>query len=676
MTTIRSILLLAMIAAPVSAAETHAYRAARLWPGDGPVVTDAVLVVRDGKVLAAGKRSAVTVPADAVIHELGNAVIIPGLVVAETSLAEKGRDDLHALTPHYRAADGFDPYADYSSILAGGVTTVQLAPGGKRLVPGQGSVVKLFGDDVGRRTLREEESLRVVFGEAFKNPPRVYEPPVGAVSIDRPLEPTKPQLASGLPSAISGLRAMFQAARTDLAARDSFLKAVATAGTAAKPLRVTAPGTADVQAALELAKEFDLRLILVDPPVPPADQLAKWKTNVDGVVLNPGVRPGMAADVPEPSAAPAGRTGRRGRPNPTPNPQRRARGAVMTKSTPDEDAASLSPAEEARELRSAGFRVAVKPMNDADLKEMLYLGGLFTTHGSAADVLKMVTADAAAMLGVSNRVGTLTAGKDADFVVLSGDPFGLHSRVRTVYVDGQPAYEAATAAQRKVIRGARVLTGAGESFVNGAVLVDGKTIRAVGRDVSSPADAEEQRFAGAVIVPGFIDLGNGVGVGGPLNSQIPINTKLGPRLVSGDPAAAATRHGGITTVLLSAPAPSPVVAFKLGDKLRPLADPVAIHLGIRGNLTTAGASLRDSLRAAKVYSDAWTKYEAEMKDYDHKKKEYDAAKAKEPAKKPDEKKDAKKPEEMKLEAQNRRPSQRRSNRWSRSGRCLPAKSRR
>ncbi len=647
---VRSLLLLAVFAAPAAAEPPHVYRATRLWPGDGPAVTDAVLVVRDGKVVAAGKRTAVTIPADAIIHDLGDAVIIPGLVIAETSLAEKGRDDLHAFTPDHRAADGFDPFADYSSILAGGVTTVQLAPGGKRLVPGQGSVVKLFGDDIARRTLREEESLRVVFGDAFKNPPRVYEPPVGAVSIDRPLEPTKPQLAGDLPSAISGLRAMFQAARADRGTTDPFLKAVATAGTAAKPLRVTALGAADVQAALDLAKEFDLRLILVEPPVPPADQLVKWKTHVDGVVLNPGVRPGMTADAPKAGAVePAAPSGRRRRPNTPPAPQRGTRTGEPAKPAKDDDAVALSPAAEARELRAAGFRLALKPVNDADLKEMLYLDGLFTTHGSAADVLKMITADAAAMLGVGNRVGTLAAAKDADFVVLSGDPFALHSRVRAVYVDGQPAYEAPAAARRKVIRAARVITGTGESIANGAVLVDGKAIRAVGRDVGTPADAEEKRFAGAVIVPGFIDLSNGIGVGGPLSGQIPINTRLGPRLVSGDPAATATRRGGITTVLLSAPAPSPVVAFKLGDKLGPLADPVAIRLGVKGNLTTAGATLRDSLRAAKAYSDSWTKYDAETKDYDLKKKEYDAAKAKEPNKKPDEKKDDKKSVEKKLE---------------------------
>src|SRR5207302_2277035 len=104
-------------------------------------------IVREGKVVAAGKRADVKIPDDAVMHDLGDATIIPGLVIAETTLADRGKDDLLALTPHYRAIDGFDSFGDYSVPLAGGVTTVQLSPGGKRLLPGQGSVVKLFGDD-------------------------------------------------------------------------------------------------------------------------------------------------------------------------------------------------------------------------------------------------------------------------------------------------------------------------------------------------------------------------------------------------------------------------------------------------------------------------------------------------------------------------------------------------
>jgi imidazolonepropionase-like amidohydrolase len=604
--------LLLLLTASGAAAEPQVYRAARLWPGDGPVIVDAVLIVRDGKVVAAGKRADVPLPPGAAVHDLGDAAIIPGLIAAETSLAERGRDDVLALTPHHRAIDGFDWYADFHAALSGGVTTVQIAPGGRRLMPGQGAVVKLFGDDLEKRTLRPVESLRVVLGDASRNPPRIYEPPVGAVSVDKPLEPTRPQLAGSQASALAGLRASFTAARTAKDERDPLLRAIAASGSAKQPLRVAAPGAADVQAALNLARELDLRLVLVEPAVA-KDKLATWKPHVDGVVLGTGVRPGAISD----------------------------------------DSSFRAPVEAARDLRAAGFRVGLKPANDADLKELLYLGGLFTSHLPPVDVLRMLTADAATLLGVSDRVGTLTAGKDADFVVLTGDPFELRTRVKAVYVDGEPAWEAKPPGTRKVIRAGRILTGSGDVIANGSVLIDGQTIRAVGRDVSLPPDAEEKRFANAVIVPGFIDLGANLGVGGPISSSVAFNTKLADRLVRGDPAVKTARQGGITTVLLAGPAPSPVIAFKLGDRLRPVKEPVALRFAIRGNLTTAGPSLRDTLRAGKTYADNWTKYETELPAYEIKKKEFEvaqAAQAKAAAeKKEEEKKDDKKVEEKKPE---------------------------
>jgi hypothetical protein len=147
---------------------------------------------------------------------------------------------------------------------------------------------------------------------------------------------------------------------------------------------------------------------------------------------------------------------------------------------------------------------------------------------------------------------------------------------------------------------------------------------------------------------------------------VPLSTKLGDRLVAGDPAIKTARQGGVTTALLSGPAPSPVLAFKFGDRLRPVKDPVAIRLALRGNLTSAGASLRDTLRNGKAYADSWTKYDSDMADYQKKKQEFDAAQAKvstqpapsatasgEKAEKPDakkEEKDDKKPEPPKAPA--------------------------
>ncbi|MGC7879814.1 amidohydrolase family protein [Desulforudis sp. 1190] len=51
-----------------------------------------------------------------------------------------------------------------------------------------------------------------------------------------------------------------------------------------------------------------------------------------------------------------------------------------------------------------------------------------------------VTRDAARILGVDGRMGTLEPGKDADFIVLSGDPFDIRSRVEFTFVEGKLAF--------------------------------------------------------------------------------------------------------------------------------------------------------------------------------------------------------------------------------------------
>ena len=53
-----------------------------------------------------------------------------------------------------------------------------------------------------------------------------------------------------------------------------------------------------------------------------------------------------------------------------------------------------------------------------------------------AATLRALTSDAARIAGVADRVGSLERGRDADFVLWSGDPLNLTSRIEAVYVDG------------------------------------------------------------------------------------------------------------------------------------------------------------------------------------------------------------------------------------------------
>ncbi|MGA2420656.1 MAG: amidohydrolase family protein [Candidatus Acidiferrum sp.] len=57
------------------------------------------------------------------------------------------------------------------------------------------------------------------------------------------------------------------------------------------------------------------------------------------------------------------------------------------------------------------------------------------------NALRAITISAAKLLGIDGRLGSLTAGKDADVVVFDGDPFEYTSHVQTVVVGGAVTYQ-------------------------------------------------------------------------------------------------------------------------------------------------------------------------------------------------------------------------------------------
>ena len=55
--------------------------------------------------------------------------------------------------------------------------------------------------------------------------------------------------------------------------------------------------------------------------------------------------------------------------------------------------------------------------------------------------LEAVTIANARMLDMQDRIGSLTVGKDADFVILSGDPLSVYTRVQETWVDGEKVFD-------------------------------------------------------------------------------------------------------------------------------------------------------------------------------------------------------------------------------------------
>ena len=55
--------------------------------------------------------------------------------------------------------------------------------------------------------------------------------------------------------------------------------------------------------------------------------------------------------------------------------------------------------------------------------------------------LESLTLHGAAMLDLDDRIGSLEAGKDADFVVLDGDPFSIYSKTLETWVEGRKVFD-------------------------------------------------------------------------------------------------------------------------------------------------------------------------------------------------------------------------------------------
>src|SRR5688572_4143443 len=80
---ILSLLVLEFISSSANTADPPkpiAFKVARLHPASSPPIDKAILIVENGKIVAVGKQSDIQIPKEAVVHELPDAVIIPGLV--------------------------------------------------------------------------------------------------------------------------------------------------------------------------------------------------------------------------------------------------------------------------------------------------------------------------------------------------------------------------------------------------------------------------------------------------------------------------------------------------------------------------------------------------------------------------------------------------------------------
>jgi imidazolonepropionase-like amidohydrolase len=572
----------------LASGQVLAVRAGRIHTGTGETIEEGVLLVEGGRVRAIGK--GVAIPAGASVLDAGDAVLIPGLVAADSALAEGGADAVLSISPHYRAVEGFDPFANPGRILASGITTAYVSPGRNRLLSGRGAVVRLAGP--APRVLLPEADLRLAAGEASERPPEVFEPPIPPTA-EEPILPARRQLPGTRLGTFLALREAIAKAKEWRAAYgrpggpkyDPVHEGLAQALEAGLPWRIACVTPLDVEGALDFAEEAGLRAIL-DGGAESwrfAPRLARARIPVVlDVAGAPGRRPfeyGLSKDAPRWTVEGAGR------------------------------------------LAAAGVTIALAPAADVALPDLPLLVGLAIRGGLDRGLaLRAVTSQAAQILGVADRVGSLEPGKDADFVVLSGEPFAPTTHALETYVRGERVYARARPAAL-VVRAGTVFTAAGASIRDGAVLVEEGKVAAVGPTVPTPPgarviDAGPRGF----VTPGLIDGYSHLGLEGDRtvpSAGLPVALASSPGKRGFLEAAAA----GVTTILMgpvgASAGGSQVAAIKTGARSRPaqiLRETAAIRLDWRGGDRGARpGAVRDLLKSAKEYADRWDRYAEDLK---------------------------------------------------------------
>lgn len=592
-----------------------AIKAGKILPVTAAPIDAGVILVQGGKIKAVGQD--LEIPEDAKVIDASDKVVIPGLIDAMTTLNERGRDDEESVTPDIRALDSFDFFGKYQRLLAGGVTTVHIAPGRRRLVPGYGAVVKLAGDAPDQQVLQDLAGLGVVLGEPSKtNVPMIFDPPVPP-GPDNQVEPAVPQLPTTRMGQMALLREVLSQARWDKAnaesldARTQGLLQVLEGGQA---LRVNCHVAQDIRNALTLARNYELELI-IEGATEAYKLIDEIKASEAAVVVASDLEPGR------------------------PDKQDYTRPRVNGRPSPDN----------VKALADASVPFALASPTDQSVSDLQFIAGYAVSRGlSPEQALASVTISPARILGIAERVGSIEPGKDADLVILSADPFKVTCTVEQTLVYGKSAYRQAVQSAGQAdedkpiaaIRAGRMLTASRGQILNGLILIqDGKIIYS-GQDKALPAGATLIDASQDVVIPGMIDIHSHLGLhadsmtvsrgnpgSGPNASSLRL-ASIAHAVVPEDKAFAEVLRMGVTSILLASDSDELVggngAVIKLaGDTLeeRIVKEYAAVTFSMTGGRPRMAKiwEARDQLKQAKAYAERWDRYERQYKEYEQRK---------------------------------------------------------
>jgi imidazolonepropionase-like amidohydrolase len=375
---------------------------AKIIPIVGQPIEQGILLVQNGKITAVGDARAVRLSADVQIIDLKGKVIMPGLVDTHSHIGDgSGADGSAPIQPDVRILDSLNPRASsLQRAQSGGITTANVMPGSGHLDSGQTLYLKLRdGANKVDDLLIYDKDGKYMGGIKFANGTNSIRTGGGNFPGTRA-------------KAVALVREQFIKAqdykakiakagddKTKLPTRDLGMEALVQALDGKRVVHFHTHRHDDILSVLRLQKEFGFKVVLqhVSEAWKVAEEIAKAKVPSSIILLD----------------APGGK--------------------LETTDIKWENGAAL---EKAGAL--VGFHT-----DDYITDSRLFLReAAFGVRGgmSREKALYGMTMAGAIMLDMQDRIGSLESGKDADFIVLSGDPLSVYTHIEQTWVEGKSVF--------------------------------------------------------------------------------------------------------------------------------------------------------------------------------------------------------------------------------------------
>ena len=401
------------------AASWTAFVGGTVWPVSGPVIKDGIVIVKDDKIAAVGRRGEVTVPKSATIVDVAGRHVSPGFVcpAARGSLGVTGHNSRE------KAKDRFDPFSETMLFcLAAGITTAHEGPSSGGGLPRgfgmggggtfSGAAKGSYGGFIGKLTRGTTE------GFELRDPAGVYMTYGGTGS-------QRNETRAALEKAVE-YRKKRKQWLDDLVAKkkdakepksDDLTKALARVLDRELPLFMGAKTRQQLEGCLDLCDAYKVPMV------------------IHGAQEAWTMAPAIGRRPITMLITPRGSGGRATRPY-TNRHKSQPHGWSIT------NAAVLSSAGIRWGVTTSGTGVNTRLFAGRDLMGLPH-EACFAVRGGAteAEALAAITLTAAQILKIDDRVGSLDVGKDADILVMDREPLDYRSFVDLAYVNGRVAYD-------------------------------------------------------------------------------------------------------------------------------------------------------------------------------------------------------------------------------------------